>query len=130
MARQLNVGQPHLHSLPAVTFLNAGGTLPWQLPGDMAYFKELTSRTADPAKQNAVVMGRKTWESIPAKFRPLRGRLNVVLTRGAAASDENASGAGNTGGAPGARLLSLLRPQLAPQACSSTLASRCALCCQ
>lgn len=80
----------------------AGGALPWSLPGDMAYFKELTSRTADPAKQNAVIMGRKTWESIPAKFRPLKGRINVVLTRGAApAGDENASAAGNaalTGG--------------------------------
>ncbi|GAB4817169.1 hypothetical protein N2152v2_004215 [Parachlorella kessleri] len=60
----------------------------------MAYFKELTSKTADPSKQNAVIMGRKTWESIPAKFRPLRGRVNIILTRGAA-GDENAAGAGN-----------------------------------
>ena len=60
----------------------------------MAYFKELTSRTADPAKQNAVIMGRKTWESIPPKFRPLAGRLNIVLTR-SGAQDENSSGAAN-----------------------------------
>ena len=58
-----------------------GGTLPWRLPGDMAYFKDLTQRTADPCKQNAVIMGRKTWESIPARFRPLTGRINVVLSR-------------------------------------------------
>ena len=57
------------------------GGLPWSLPGDMAYFKDLTSRTRDAAKQNAVIMGRRTWESIPAKFRPLKGRINVVLTR-------------------------------------------------
>ena len=57
------------------------GGLPWSLPGDMAYFKYLTSRTRDAAKQNAVIMGRRTWESIPAKFRPLKGRINVVLTR-------------------------------------------------
>lgn len=37
--------------------------------------------TKDEAKQNAVIMGRKTWESIPSKFRPLPSRLNIVLTR-------------------------------------------------
>jgi dihydrofolate reductase len=75
----------------------AGGSLPWHLPGDMKYFKELTSRTTDPSKQNAVVMGRKTWESISAKFRPLAGRINVVLSRGASAGDENASATCNSG---------------------------------
>ena len=72
------------------------GTMPWRLPSDMAYFKELTSRTADPSKQNAVVMGRKTWESIPIKFRPLAGRVNIVLSR-SATSDENCAASGNGG---------------------------------
>ena len=78
----------------------AGGSLPWNLPGDLRYFKELTSRTADPAKRNAVIMGRKTWESIPPKFRPLPGRVNVVLSRsaGGGAGDENASASGNGSG--------------------------------
>lgn len=57
------------------------GTLPWQLPGDMAYFKKVTCEVSQPGARNAVIMGRKTWDSIPAKFRPLRNRLNIVLTR-------------------------------------------------
>jgi len=47
----------------------------------MAYFKKLTSVTSHHTLVNAVVMGRKTWESIPEKFRPLPGRLNIVLSR-------------------------------------------------
>ncbi|GAB2267329.1 Bifunctional dihydrofolate reductase-thymidylate synthase 1 [Dionaea muscipula] len=57
------------------------GKLPWRLPSDLKFFKDITSNTLDPRKKNAVIMGRRTWESIPLKFRPLPGRLNVVLTR-------------------------------------------------
>ncbi|XP_078431131.1 bifunctional dihydrofolate reductase-thymidylate synthase-like isoform X2 [Wolffia australiana] len=57
------------------------GKLPWKLPSDLKFFKEVTTRTADPSKKNALIMGRRTWESIPAQNRPLPGRLNVVLTR-------------------------------------------------
>ncbi|XP_059633687.1 bifunctional dihydrofolate reductase-thymidylate synthase-like isoform X2 [Cornus florida] len=57
------------------------GKLPWRLPSDLKFFKEITKTTSDPGKKNAVVMGRKTWESIPLEHRPLPGRLNVVLTR-------------------------------------------------
>ena len=53
---------------------------PWRLPGDMQHFKRVTTGD-DASVQNAVVMGRKTWDSIPPKFRPLTGRINVVLTR-------------------------------------------------
>ena len=70
------------------------GQLPWRLPKDMAYFKSLTAQTDEPGLRNAVVMGRKTWESIPAKFRPLPGRLNVVLSKSGAmreATNENAA---------------------------------------
>ena len=50
------------------------GTLPWHLPEDMAHFRRTTLGCP-------VIMGRKTWDSLPAKFRPLPGRLNVVVTR-------------------------------------------------
>ncbi|EXC04416.1 Bifunctional dihydrofolate reductase-thymidylate synthase [Morus notabilis] len=57
------------------------GKLPWRLPSDLKFFKEITMTTSDTGKKNAVLMGRKTWESIPLEHRPLPGRLNVVLTR-------------------------------------------------
>jgi dihydrofolate reductase len=50
------------------------GGIPWRLPEDQARFKELTMG-------HTVVMGRLTWESLPAKVRPLPGRRNVVITR-------------------------------------------------
>ncbi|KAM0009762.1 putative dihydrofolate reductase, Thymidylate synthase [Helianthus debilis subsp. tardiflorus] len=57
------------------------GKLPWKLPSDLKFFKDVTMATSDPSKKNAIIMGRKTWDSIPLKHRPLTGRLNVVLTR-------------------------------------------------
>jgi dihydrofolate reductase len=49
-------------------------TLPWYIPEDMKRFKELTAGST-------VIMGRKTYDSLPAKFKPLPGRTNVVITR-------------------------------------------------
>jgi len=57
------------------------GSIPWRVSEDLKFFKETTSSTTDETKQNAVIMGRKTWESIPNKYRPLPKRLNIVLTR-------------------------------------------------
>ncbi len=54
--------------------IGRGGALPWHLPEDLARFRDLTVG-------RAVVMGRKTWESLPERFRPLPGRRNVVVTR-------------------------------------------------
>jgi dihydrofolate reductase len=54
--------------------MGANGKLPWHLPEDMAHFKRITMGCP-------VIMGRKTWDSLPARFRPLPGRCNIVLTR-------------------------------------------------
>lgn len=51
-----------------------GGSIPWRVPEDLAHFKQITA-------DHAVIMGRKTWDSLPPKFRPLPGRRNVVVTR-------------------------------------------------
>lgn len=60
--------------------LGKNGTLPWQLSADLKHFKTVTS--ACPAdKKNAVIMGRKTWDSLPDQYRPLPGRINLVLSR-------------------------------------------------
>lgn len=61
--------------------IGKSGRLPWNLPQDMKHFKSITTKVHATGKQNAVVMGRKTWESLPAKFRPLPTRLNVVISR-------------------------------------------------
>jgi len=53
--------------------IGADGRLPWHLPEDLRLFRELTTGST-------VVMGRRTWESLPERFRPLPGRRNVVLT--------------------------------------------------
>lgn len=55
--------------------------LPWDLPNEFQFFQDVTSRTSDPRKRNATIMGRKSWEATPLEFRPLPDRLNVVLTR-------------------------------------------------
>jgi dihydrofolate reductase len=54
--------------------IGRGGVLPWHLPEDLAHFKRTTLGAP-------VIMGRKTWESLPPRFRPLPGRRNIVITR-------------------------------------------------
>lgn len=55
--------------------------LPWHIKPDLKHFRELTTSVEDASCQNAVVMGRKTWDSLPEERRPLQGRFNIVLTR-------------------------------------------------
>lgn len=55
-------------------------SIPWSIPSDMANFKNLTLKTCNPRFKNAVIMGRNTWTSIPDKFKPLKGRFNIVVS--------------------------------------------------
>ena len=61
--------------------IGSSGKLPWNLPGDMSFFQKTTIKSSNVQFRNMVVMGRKTWESIPEKHRPLQGRKNVVITK-------------------------------------------------
>ena len=54
--------------------IGRGGDIPWRVPEDLARFKQVTMG-------HTVVMGRRTWESLPPRVRPLPGRRNVVLSR-------------------------------------------------
>ena len=60
----------------------------WHIPEDMAHFKALTAG-------HTVIMGRKTWESLPPRFRPLPGRRNIVITRQAGYAAPGAELAGS-----------------------------------
>ncbi len=68
--------------------IGKNNAMPWHLPEDLAHFKKLTLGSP-------VIMGRKTWDSLPAKFRPLPGRTNVVITRQADWQAEGAKTAGS-----------------------------------
>jgi dihydrofolate reductase len=70
--------------------IGKAGGLPWHLPEDMAHFKQVTMG-------RPVIMGRKTWESLPERFRPLPGRANIVVTR---QPDWQAKGATRAGSLP------------------------------
>ncbi|XP_053995509.1 dihydrofolate reductase isoform X1 [Hylaeus anthracinus] len=60
--------------------IGVNGTLPWKLKSEMAFFTSMTTKTKDKDKKNVVLMGRRTWECIPKKYKPLKNRINMVLT--------------------------------------------------
>ena len=68
--------------------LGKDGQLLWHLPEDMRYFRETT-------RGKPVIMGRKTWESLPDAFRPLPGRRNIVISRNSAYEAPGATLAGS-----------------------------------
>ncbi|KAK0389244.1 hypothetical protein NLU13_2819 [Sarocladium strictum] len=67
--------------------IGLNGSMPWKgLRKEMQYFARVTSRVPSESSSgavNAVIMGRKTWDSIPSRFRPLKDRLNIIITRSA-----------------------------------------------
>ena len=70
MIKQLSL----IAALDAANGIGKDNDLMWNLPADMRFFKETT-------KGHVVIMGRKNYDSIPEKYRPLAGRTNVVLSR-------------------------------------------------
>ncbi|KOV74766.1 dihydrofolate reductase [Streptomyces sp. AS58] len=82
----MNVGLIWAQTLDGV--IGADNSIPWRLPEDMAHFKAITVG-------HPVVMGRRTWDSLPARFRPLPGRRNIVVTRNPQWSAEGAERAGS-----------------------------------
>jgi dihydrofolate reductase len=68
---------PHINLIfarAANGVIGKDNSMPWHLPEDLAHFKRLT-------QGSPVIMGRKTWDSLPPRFRPLPGRSNIVITR-------------------------------------------------
>ncbi|MGP3974159.1 dihydrofolate reductase [Streptomyces sp. 8N114] len=84
--------------------IGADNAIPWRLPEDMAHFKATTLG-------HPVVMGRKTWDSLPPRFRPLSGRRNIVVTRDPQWVAEGAERAGSI-----AKALELAAEPLEPTA--------------
>ena len=60
--------------------IGKSNSIPWDIPEDLKYFKDITTYNENDKNINVVIMGRKTWESIPIKFRPLRDRVNIIVT--------------------------------------------------
>jgi len=82
--------------------IGVNGGLPWHLPEDLAHFKRTTLG-------GPVIMGRKSWDSLPPRFRPLPGRRNIVVTR---QPEWQAEGAQRAGGLNEAFLLAGEVPEL------------------
>lgn len=81
--------------------IGRSGDIPWNVPEDLARFKQVTVG-------HTVVMGRRTWDSLPARVRPLPGRRNIVLSR---RSDFDAAGADVVDSLPSALSAALTDPE-------------------
>ena len=61
--------------------IGKNGKLPWDIKIDMKFFKTKTLETEFPNQINAIIMGWNTWQSIPIKYRPLKDRINIIVTQ-------------------------------------------------
>lgn len=98
------MSHPRLTLIAAVArerVIGINNQLPWHLPEDLKHFRDIT-------RGHPVIMGRKTWESLPVTFRPLPGRLNLVISR---QPDYQAPGAQVTGSLPAALALTEQAPE-------------------
>ena len=55
------------------------GSIPWDYKSDMKFFSNTTEFTDNKKTQNIVLMGRKTWDSLPDKHKPLKNRINIEI---------------------------------------------------
>lgn len=63
--------------------IGKNGHLPWHFKKEYKYFRDTTRKTENPNKQNMIIMGHRTWDSLDPKYRPLPNRRNIILTRNA-----------------------------------------------
>lgn len=78
---------PETTDTPTRLGIGLKGTLPWpRIKSDMSFFARVTSRAPAPGTTNAIIMGRKTYESVPKHLRPLAKRISVIVTRDASGS--------------------------------------------
>ena len=68
--------------------IGKSNSLPWTIKEDMLFFKQKTLEIKNKKKKNCVIMGRKTYQSIPKKYRPLKNRINIVLSKSNVIEDE------------------------------------------
>lgn len=64
--------------------IGSKGKIPWDLPSDLKYFNRVTKGNGPSSaagSKNVVIMGRTTWESLPDQHRPLKDRVNIIMTR-------------------------------------------------
>lgn len=59
----------------------ANNRIPWHISEDLKFFRKVTTQTADPSKINALIMGRVSFQNIPPRVRPLKGRRTIVVSR-------------------------------------------------